>query len=158
MFGFIIETAIKYLFNPNMNNGSMYGPWIPIYGLGTCLIIIIERLVFNRFKTTRFLKVICLFLISMICLTILEFIGGHLIHLITGKIFWDYSKMKFNIGYYISLEISLVWGIASLILIYLINPFLNKLIKKIPSIITYSVSIIIMIDIILSIFNKINTN
>ena len=154
MFGFIIETTIKYLFNPNMNNGSMYGPWIPIYGLGTCLIIIIERSVFNRLKTNRFLKIICLFLISMIVLTLLEFIGGHLIHLITSKVFWDYSKLKFNIGHYIALEISLVWGIASLIIIYSIKPIVDKSIKKIPSIITYSVLFIFLIDLVISIINN----
>lgn len=152
IIGFIFETILK-LFNPSMNNGSMYGPWIPIYGLGACIIIAIMRLVFNRFKLKRIEKIICVFLISMISLTVLELIGGYLIEFLTGKVFWDYSKMKFNLGHYISLEISLVWGIASLILIYLINPILNKLIKKIPSIVTYSVSIIFIIDLIINILN-----
>ncbi len=150
IIGYILETSIKYLFNPSMHNGSLYGPWIPIYGLGTCLIIIIMRLVFNRFKINRINKIILVFIISMISLTLLEFIGGHLIHFITGKVFWDYSKMKFNIGKYISLEISLVWGIMSLIIIYIIKPIIDKVIKKIPSTITYLVFIFFLIDLIIS--------
>ena len=55
IIGFIFETILK-LFNPSMNNGSMYGPWIPIYGLGACIIIAIMRLVFNRFKLKRIEK------------------------------------------------------------------------------------------------------
>lgn len=154
IIGYILETSIKYLFNPSMHNGSLYGPWIPIYGLGTCLIIIIMRLIFNRFKTNRINKIILVFIISMISLTLLEFIGGHLIHFITGKVFWDYSKMKFNIGKYISLEISLVWGIMSLIIIYIIKPIIDKVIKKIPSTITYLVFIFFLIDLIISFINN----
>ena len=83
----------------------------------------------------------------------LEFIGGNLIHLLTGKVFWDYSKLKFNIGHYIALEISLVWGIMSLVLIYLIKPIIDKILKKIPSIITYLVLFIFIIDLIISVIN-----
>ena len=153
IIGYIFETILK-IFNPSMNNGTLYGPWIPIYGLGACIIIAIMRLVFNRFKLKRAEKIICVFLISMISLTLLELIGGYSIELLTGKVFWDYSKMKFNIGHYISLEISLVWGIASLILIYLVKPILDKLIKKIPSIITYLVLFSFFIDVVMNIINS----
>ena len=145
-----METTMKYLFNPNMNNGTLHGPWVPIYGFGTCLIIIIMRFVFNRIKVKRFIKVILVFLISTIVLTILEFISGNLIELLTGKVFWDYTKLKFNFGHYIALEISLIWGISSLIIIYVIKPLLDKIIKKIPSIITYSVLSIFIFDLVYS--------
>lgn len=150
MLGFILETTLKYLFFPSMNNGFLIGPWIPIYGLGTCIIIFIMRLVFNRFKVKRFIKVICLFFISSIVLTLLEFFGGNLIELLTGKVFWKYDNLMFNFGHYIALEISLVWGIMSLIVTYIIKPILDKIIKKIPSSITYSVLILIIIDFIYS--------
>ena len=150
IIGYILETTLK-IFNPGMNNGTLYGPWIPIYGFGSCIIIAIMRLVFNRFKLKKTEKIVCIFLISMISLTVLELVSGYLIEIFTGKVFWDYSKMRLNFGHYISLEISLVWGFASLILIYLINPFLNKLIKKIPSLITCLVFIIFIIDLAISI-------
>lgn len=130
ILGFIIETTMKYLFNPSMQNGTLYGPWVPIYGIGTCLIIIIERLVFNRFKVNKTIKIISVFLISIIILTGLEFITGNIVELLTDKVLWDYSKMKFNIGHYISLEIALVWGIASLVIIYIIKPITDNFIKK----------------------------
>jgi len=153
VFGFIIESIMKYLFNPSMNNGSLYGPWIPVYGLGVCLIIFIMRLVFNRIKVNRFFKILLVFFISIIILTLLELIGGHLIEFITGKVFWDYSKLKFNIGHYIALEISLIWGIMSLVIIYIIKPLTDKLIKRIPSTITYLVLFIFLIDLVISFIN-----
>lgn len=150
IFGFIFETLMKTFFFPNMNNGFLFGPWIPIYGFGVCIIIAIMRFVFNRIKVKRFVKIILVFLISTVTLTVLEFIGGHLIELVTGKVFWDYSKLKFNIGHYIALEISLVWGIMSLVVIYLLKPLTDKLVKKIPSIITYSVFVIFLVDLVYS--------
>ena len=150
IFGFIIETTLKYVLFPNMHNGSLYGPWVPIYGLGTCIIIFVMRFIFNRIKVKRIIKIILLFLTSFIILTILELIGGHLIHLLTGKIFWDYKKLKFNIGHYIALEISTIWGIMSLVIIYIIKPQIDKLIKKIPSTITYLVFTIFIIDLIVN--------
>lgn len=153
ILGYILETTLKTFFIPNMNNGFLYGPWIPVYGFGCCLIIAIMRLVFNRIKVSRWLKIILVFLISMCVLTLLEFIGGNLIELLTGKVFWDYSNMKYNYGHYISLEISLIWGIMSLVIIYIIKPILDKLIKKIPSIVTYLVLIIFVIDFIMTIIS-----
>lgn len=146
MLGYAIETTIKTLFKNDMNNGIMFGPWVPVYGLGCVLIIIIMRFVFNRIKVNRFFKILLVFILSMLILTILEFLGGILIEKISGEVFWDYSKMKFNFGHYIALEVSLIWGIMSLILIYVIKPFVDKIIKKIPNILTYLVSTIFLID------------
>lgn len=150
VLGFIFETTLKYLFFPNMNNGFLIGPWIPIYGLGSCIIIFIMRLVFNRFKVKRFIKVISLFFMSSIILTLLEFIGGNLIEILTDKVFWKYDKLMFNFGHYIALEISIVWGIMSLVVTYILKPLLDKLVKKIPNSITYSVLLLIIIDFIYS--------
>lgn len=150
-----METSLKKIFFPKLNNGFLYGPWIPVYGFGCCLIIIIMRFVFNRIKESRKVKIFLEFLLSTIILTILELIGGNFIELLTGKVFWDYSSMKYNFGHYISLEISLVWGIMSLVIVYLIKPITDKLIKKIPSIITYSVLLLFIIDVITTIYLKV---
>lgn len=150
IIGFIIETTLKTFFFKNMNNGIMYGPWIPVYGLGVVLIIFIMRLVFNRIKVKRGIKIFLVFLISMIVLTIIELLGGILIEEIFNKVFWDYSDLKFHLGHYIALEISLIWGIMSLVVIYLIKPIIDKIIKKIPSIITYLVLFIFIVDAIIT--------
>lgn len=153
VLGYLLETTLKTFFIPNMNNGFLYGPWIPVYGFGCCLIIVVMRLVFNRIKVSRWLKIVLTFLLSAFVLTLLEFIGGNLIELLTGKVFWSYSDMKFNFGHYISLEISLIWGVMSLIIIYIVKPVLDKLIKKIPSIITYLVLGIFIIDFVITLIS-----
>lgn len=137
-----------------MHNGSLNGPWIPIYGIGSILIILVIKIT-NKINISNFIKNILLFVISFIILALIEFIGGHIIEGVTGKVYWDYSKLKFNIGNYISLEISTVWGIMSLVIKYILKPFTDKISKKIPSIITYLVSIIFIIDFIISWMHKI---
>ena len=146
MIGFILETTLKTFFFHNINNGIMYVPWIPVYGFGCCLIIAIMRFVFNRIKVNRVVKIFLVFLLSFFVLTILEFIGGFLIEKIFNHVFWDYSDLKFNFGHYIALEISLVWGVMSLFIIYVLKPFVDLIIKKIPSFCTYFVFLIFIID------------
>ena len=150
ILGFIVEHIIKYLFAPKMNSGVLFGPWVPIYGFGCCLVIIIMRFVFNRIKTNRIIKIILVFLISMITLTTLEFIGGNLIELVTGKVFWDYSNQKYNFGHYISLEMALLWGVMSLVIVYILKPLFDKIIKKIPSGLTYLVLSLFIIDLVIT--------
>lgn len=155
IIGYIFESMLKLFFHNSMNNGFLFGPWIPIYGFGVCLIIFIMRIIFNRFKMKRIYKTIWLFIISILTLTLLEFIGGSIIYLFTKKIFWNYSKLKYNIGPFIALEISLIWGISSIIITYVIKPIIDKLIKKIPSNITYLVLFIFLIDFIYTLIIKI---
>ena len=30
--GFLFETSLKTFFFPDMHNGILFGPWIPVYG------------------------------------------------------------------------------------------------------------------------------
>lgn len=147
-----MEFTLKHLFFPDLNNGFLHGPWSPIYGIGCCSTIAIMRFIFNRLELKRHTKIILLFFTSMLTLTIIEFITGHLIEMKTGEIFWDYSHFKFNIGHYICLEISLLWGIISLLFIYILKPITDKLINKIPTFITYIAFVTLIIDLIASQF------
>ena len=94
----------------NLTNNPFYGPWMPIYGFGVIIMIFLTRLVFNRIKLNRPLKIVILFLAITIILTILELIGGYLTEFAFHKSFGDYTDLKFNFGKYIALEVSLGWG------------------------------------------------
>lgn len=152
--GFIMENIAKWL-TKGKSEKFLYGPYNPIYGVGACTIIAIMRFVFNRFNTTRTVKIISLFLLSTIILTTLEYLTGNLLELLTGKICWDYSDMRFNFGHYISLEIAAIWGILSLVLIYILKPRLDKLLKKIPNSLTYLVLSIFIIDLSICTISKV---
>ena len=77
----------------------------------------------------------------------------NLIKIIFGETMWDYSDYEFNIGKYISLEMATVWGISSLILIYL-KEVTDKIVKKIPKFISWILIILFIIDLICTILFK----
>ena len=82
----------------------------------------------------------------------MEWIAGNLIEILFGKVFWDYSQLKFNVGHYIALEISLVWMIFILIFMYILRPLIDKFIKKIPNWLSILVLILFLIDCIVTCF------
>jgi len=133
--GYVIETIMKTFFIPSMNNGILYGPWIPVYGFGILLASFVTSKVF-RWKIKNVFKIIISFLILFITITIVEELGGLLIELAFNRTFLSYEKMKFNIGPYISLEMSLLWAVLSLGFVLYIKPLIDVFIKKIPRFIT----------------------
>lgn len=86
----------------------------------------------------------------MFAVTILEFLGGILIKEFFNKTLWDYSNFKFNIGKYIALEITLAWGVLSLMFIYIVKPVLERIIKKTPKWISILVFCLMIVDFIIT--------
>ena len=147
ILGFFYECIINFIQDGRFSSGFMYGPWTPIYGIGVLIILFIYKKL-SKYSKTKGL--IIMSIISMIVLTILEYITGNLIELIFHTSFWDYSNYKFNYGQFISLESSLIWMIGSIIIIF-IHKKLKKYIKKIPNQITIILSIVFTIDLVLSV-------
>lgn len=154
VLGFILEFILKTFVFTSMNSSILYGPWLPVYGAGVCLSIFIERLIFNRVKTSKSMKVVLMFLLIVVFSTVAEFLGGVFIEKIFDKVFWNYSDLKFNWGKYVALEVSLIWGVLSLGFLYIIKPRLDKVIKKIPRVITVLVLVTIAIDFMLTLILK----
>ena len=145
----IIGHLIETVFVDNFTSGILYGYWTPVYGFGVVLILLIGKLIdkFNLKGKTIF-KIFITYIISMILLSLIELSGGYLIKLIFNKELWNYNNHKSNIGPYISLEMANIWGIASIILLYVLKPISDKLVKRIPKIITYILIFLFSIDVI----------
>lgn len=155
ILGFLLETSFYTFCKWDGGSGFLYGPWTPVYGIGAIIIIIIFDFIFKKIKTNKFLKFIIFFITTCILLSIIELIGGVLIEKIFSITFWDYSDHKFHIGKYISLEMALVWGLASTIFIFLLRPLIDKFIDKIPKIITYLLLVLFVIDNIVTLIYKV---
>ena len=152
--GFIIENIVHLINKDDSGSGILYGPWTPIYGVGSVLILVIAKLVFRILTLKKWLEVLIMAIIMMIILTLIEWIGGVLIEKIFHVTFWDYSNFKFHIGKYIALEVSFIWALGSLLVIYVLQPLINKFIFFIPSYVTYILIIIFTIDLVVTFSSK----
>ena len=143
----VLGHFIESFFYASKDSGILLGYWTPIYGIGVILILIIYKFI-NKLKLSNILKGCALFLITMIVLSSIEAIGGYLIKWIFNTELWNYTNHQLNIGRYTSLEMSLIWGFSSILLIYFIKPLIDKIIKYIPKWLTYLLIIIFIIDLI----------
>lgn len=157
ILGYILEIIFGFAVGAhNVESGILYGPWTPIYGIASVFIIIISDKLFKNLHMPRWIETIIVTFVLMIVLSGLEWLGGILIELIFGFSFWDYSDSKFNIGKYVCLEFALIWSILSIIFIYIINPFFEKYIKKVPIWVTIILSILFILDLLIRVLVEFN--
>ena len=148
--GFIIEGIFTLIVSGHFSSGILYGPWTPVYGFGALLTLTISRKIFKNMHQSRFVETLVTFIILMIVLTVIEWLGGILIEKLFHETLWNYEDYKYNIGKYISLEMSLVWSIVSIFVIYFIKPIIDKLEKRIPKFITIIITMLFIIDLIIT--------
>ncbi len=113
ILGWIQESTIESLYHRRLiNRGFMHGPYIPIYGLGGTMMLLICM----PFEGNPFF----VFMVGCLSCTALEYIVGALLEKIFNRQFWDYSMLKITYKNRISLVSSLFWGVLSLFMIYIL--------------------------------------
>lgn len=123
--GWILELAYRSTVNKRfINPGFMSGCVVPLYGFGALILTILCNLFLNINSTY---KVILIFFLAIILMTILEFISGFILLKCFHLRLWDYSMFKYNYKGFVCLEFSLLWGMLSLIFYVFIFPHINSL-------------------------------
>ena len=107
------------------NRGFLYGPWLPVYGVGAVLMLLILR----RYQTSP-LRV---FFFSMLLGSALELAIGWLLDHVWGLRYWNYTGWLWNLGGYICLYSVLGFGIAGVLWVCYGARFASSLWKKIPT-------------------------
>ncbi len=108
------------------NRGFLNGPVCPIYGVGATLVIAVLSRVDNIFA---------MFILSMLLTSVLELITGFALKKIYHTSWWDYSDKPFNLGGYICLEFSILWGLACVGVMEIVHPLIMDFIHIIPNLI-----------------------
>ena len=146
--GWVMESIFRSISEKKIiNTGFLKGPFCPIYGVGA----IIMLLFLKRFSD----NLAVLFIVSVVVLTIWEYLVGVLLEKLFHTKYWDYSKNKFNFQGRICLTNSIFWGILGVVFVKYIHPAIENLIEKIDVrilIFVYSIlGIVILVDMITSI-------
>lgn len=106
--------------------GFLIGPYCPIYGSAALIMVLFLKKYYN--------DPLVIFVLSAIIASLLEYFTSYIMEILFNARWWDYSQKKLNINGRICLENAFLFGILALILIYLINPFIIKIISLIPRI------------------------
>lgn len=108
-----------------VNRGVLLGPWLPIYGSGGVLILLLLRKFFNR-------PIVTFGMTTLLC-TIVEYFASWYLELTKGIRWWDYSNYFFNINGRVCLEGALVFGLGGCAVVYLVAPKLSTLFAKVSN-------------------------
>lgn len=73
-----------------------------------------------------------LFIVGTVLGGAYEYLCSVFTEMIFGTVFWDYSKIPFNLGGRINLLYCFFWGIAAVVWIKHLYPFFSKIIEKLP--------------------------
>lgn len=107
-----------------VNRGVLHGPWLPIYGMGGILILVL---------LTRLRKnPIAEFFVAVVLCGFLEyFTAYHLEMTHNGMKWWDYSGYFLNLHGRICAEGLLIFGIGGCAIVYFVAPLMDNLYRKI---------------------------
>ena len=122
ILGYIYELILCFIYNGRVyNRGFLYGPWLPIYGIGALLVLSI-----NKLKNKPWL----IFILSFFITGILEYFSGLALWKFYHKRLWNYRGEFLNIGGFVCLLSATCFGIGGLFITYVIYPLIEKLVKK----------------------------
>lgn len=144
-FLFIVEDHVL------VNRGSLWGPWLPIYGFGGLLILILLK----KFRN----KPVLLFISAFILCGLLEYSTAWYLETFKHLKYWDYTGYFLNINGRVCLEGLLVFGLAGCAFTYVIAPILDNLYSKIKPKIA-SILCVVLISLYLAdlMYTKVNPN
>lgn len=118
------EIYIFVTFGVLVKRGFLHIPIGPIYGFGMLIVL---------FALTPIKKrILPLFAGSVLLTTILEYCTGYVLDHLFHQRWWDYTGFPNNLGGYVCLEFSLMWGIVGVVFIRWIHPVVRVLVAKVP--------------------------
>ena len=125
--GWIWEVSLHLITDGEfVNRGVLHGPWLPIYGTGSVLILMLLYR-FRRNPALEFSMVIA------VC-GLVEYFTAYFLELIHGgQKWWDYTGYFLNLHGRVCAEGLLVFGVGGMMIVYVLAPLLDKLIRKLPS-------------------------
>lgn len=140
--GWVLEIIFAALKSRRfVNKGLVNGPFCILYGFSAVFMTI----------TLQELQGVALFVFAMIYASVMEWISGHLIELIWHERWWDYSHKKWNIGGYVCLTMSVVWGILGYIVLTWGNHLLLWVFRHLPQVVVtvllITVGVALLVDI-----------
>lgn len=132
LFGYVYEVLWNFIahliedgsFFFERRSGVIYGPFSVVYGFGAVLM--------TWLLVDRGLKWWQAFLRGAIVCGVCEYLCSLLQETFTGTTSWDYSAHFLNFQGRTSLQVMLIWGVTSVLFLFVVYPWVSKWVEKIP--------------------------
>ncbi|OUN15916.1 hypothetical protein B5G38_08470 [Gemmiger sp. An87] len=147
--GDLIETVFVWGTSGVLMSRSslLYGPFSVVWGLGAAILTVVLRGLMD--KSDRYI-----FVGGALMGGVYEYMCSVVTEKLFGKVFWDYSKIPFNLNGRINLLYCVFWGIAAVIWVKEVYPRISALIEKIPmkvgKVLTWVLVVLLAVDVLLS--------
>lgn len=107
-----------------VNRGTLIGPWLPIYGTGCLLILILLKpLRKNPYVFFPGVFVVC---------GLLEYFTSWALEALFNEKWWDYTNTFFNINGRVCFEGLLFFAVGGSLVVYFIAPLIDEAVSYIP--------------------------
>ena len=113
--GFVVDGRL-------LNRGFLHLPVCLIYGVFSLTVLALFKR--EKWRPTP------VFFLSMIVVTVMEYISSVLIETVLGKRLWDYSRWICNFRGRISLISSIIFGIGCVLFVFWVHPLVNGFLNK----------------------------
>ncbi|MBQ3124343.1 MAG: putative ABC transporter permease [Clostridia bacterium] len=128
--GWVIELIFRRFVsssNPEhkwINPGFCTGPYLPIYGVGLCVLYLLAQLGNYIGMDNGFFRKGTLFFVMAIMMTAIEYIAGIICLKSHSVRLWDYSDEWGNIQGIICPKFSIVWAVMGAVYYFAIHPYI----------------------------------
>lgn len=121
--GYILEVTWHFILTRGFQTrqGLIYGPFAPVYGLGTLAFYLVLPKIKNIFN---------IFWVSALLGGITEYLCSYFQERLFGTISWDYSGLFMNLDGRTSITYCILWGILGILFVKFIYPYIEKLFNK----------------------------
>jgi len=132
-FGWIYEVFLEVVVYQwgFSNRGFLFGPYLPIYGIGALIFIFFfYPIIKNKKLKEKILWIIPVFIGCMVTATLLELLTSYLMEWRTGSWPWQtYEDYAINFQGRIALSPSIRFGLGGVFFLYILQPIFEKVVS-----------------------------
>lgn len=146
-FGWVFESSFVSIKSRKfVNRGFMRGPFLPIYGSGAVMMLVVSMPFQDNILLT--------YIAGCMGATALELVTGITMETLFKVRYWDYSGQRFNYKGHICLSSTIAWGFLTILMTELVHRAVERVIFIIPykavTVATVLVTVYIIVDFTLS--------
>ncbi|MCI8523888.1 MAG: putative ABC transporter permease [Lachnospiraceae bacterium] len=140
-FGWCFESTFVSLKSGKLvNRGFMRGPFLPLYGSGAIMMLVVSM----PFRD----NVLLTYVAGVIGATALEYVTGVVMEALFKVRYWDYSNRLLNFQGHICLRSSIVWGFFTILMTRVIHMPIEQMVLSIPARVMAWVTVLLTIYIV----------